>query len=52
MRQWGVPNIWVFDPRTRQMFVFKERLLLEIEGDIIATESPRLELRRDEIFRD
>jgi Uma2 family endonuclease len=50
--EWGVPNIWVFDPRTWQMFVFKNNALLEIEGDLIATESPRLELTRDEIFRD
>lgn len=50
--EWGVPNIWVFDPRTWQMFVFQKNALLEIEGDVIATESPRLELRRDEIFRD
>jgi Uma2 family endonuclease len=50
--EWGVPNIWVFDPRTRRMFVFQGNALLELEGDVIATESPRLELTRDEIFRD
>lgn len=50
--EWGVPNIWVFDPRTRQMFVFHGNALVEIEGDLIATESPRLELTRDEIFWD
>jgi Uma2 family endonuclease len=49
---WGVPNIWVFDPRTRQIFVFQRNALVEIEGDLIATESPRLELTRDEIFWD
>lgn len=50
--EWGVPNIWVLDPRTRQMFVFQKNALLEIEGDGIATDSPRLELTRDEIFQD
>jgi Uma2 family endonuclease len=48
----GVLNIWLFDPRNRQMFVFQENALVEIEGDIIATESPRPELTRDEIYRD
>jgi Uma2 family endonuclease len=50
--EWGVPNIWVFDPRSWQMYVFENGSLLEIKGDVIATESPRLELTRDEIFRD
>jgi Uma2 family endonuclease len=50
--EWGVPNIWVFDPRTQRMFVFLKNALVEIEGDLIATETPRLELTRDEIFRD
>jgi Uma2 family endonuclease len=49
---WGVPNIWMFDPRTRQMYVFQENSLVAIQGDIIATESPRLELTRNEIFQD
>jgi Uma2 family endonuclease len=49
---WGAPNIWMFDPIPREMYVFKDGSLLEIKGDLIATESPRLELTRDEIFRD
>jgi Uma2 family endonuclease len=48
----GVPNIWVFDPRTRAMYEFRGHNLLEIEGSSIATESSRLELTRDEIFQD
>lgn len=48
----GATNIWVLDPRTRQMLVFRGNALVEIEGDVIATESPRLELTRDEIFQD
>ncbi len=48
----GTPNIWVLDPRARQMFVFRGNALQEIEGDVIASESPRLELTRDEIFQD
>jgi Uma2 family endonuclease len=49
---WGAPNIWMFDPGPREMYVFKNDSLLEIKGDVIATESPRLELTRDEIFQD
>lgn len=48
----GVPNIWVFDPRLKQMFVFQGNALREIEGDTIATGEPRLELTREEIFQD
>jgi Uma2 family endonuclease len=47
----GVPNIWVFDPRLKQMFVFHANSLQEIEGDTISTGEPRLELTRDEIFQ-
>jgi Uma2 family endonuclease len=47
----GVPNIWVFDPRLKQMFVFHGNSLQEIEGDTISTGEPRLELTRDEIFQ-
>ncbi len=50
--EWGVPNIWMMDPRTRQMSVFQRDALVEIEGDMISTESPRLELTRNEIFQD
>jgi Uma2 family endonuclease len=47
----GVPNIWVFDPRLKQMFVFHGNSLQEIEGDTISTGEPRLELTRAEIFQ-
>jgi Uma2 family endonuclease len=50
--EWGVANIWVFDPRTRQMYVFQEDALVEIKGGTIAAEAPRLEFARDEIFED
>jgi Uma2 family endonuclease len=48
----GVPNIWVFDPRLKQMFVFEGNALREIAGDTISTGEPRIELTRDEIFQD
>src|ERR1700683_772207 len=48
----GVPNIWVFDPRLKQMFVFPSHSLQEIEGDTISTGDPRIELTRAEIFQD
>jgi Uma2 family endonuclease len=50
--EWGIANIWVFDRRTRQMYVFQQNAMVEITGDTIVTESPRLEFTRDEIFQD
>ena len=48
----GTPNIWVIDPLDREIFVFRNGNLLKIEGPALATENPRLELTRDEIFKD
>jgi len=47
----GVPNIWVFDPRLREMFTFHDNALREVTGDSIVTGDPRIELTREEIFR-
>lgn len=48
----GVPNIWVFDPRPKRIFIFRDKALQELQGDVVTTENPRLELTREEIFRD
>jgi Uma2 family endonuclease len=48
----GTPHIWVFDPRLKQMFVFRNDALIEVKGDTIATDDPRLELTRAEVFQD
>jgi Uma2 family endonuclease len=48
----GTPHIWVFDPRVRLMFTFQSNSLQEVEGDIIATDEPRLELTRAEVFQE
>ena len=49
----GVPNIWLIDPRLRKIAVYSSGDLHEISADVIATTgTPRLELTRDEIFRD
>jgi Uma2 family endonuclease len=48
----GTPHIWVFDPRVRQMFTFQSNSLREVEGDAIATDEPRLELTRAEVFQE
>jgi Uma2 family endonuclease len=48
----GTPNIWVFDPRLKRMFVFRANSLQVVEGDTISTGDPRIELTRDEIFQD
>ena len=49
--QKGVPNIWLIDPRLRTMSVYSHRTLQEVRGDVIATGNPRLELTRQEIFK-
>jgi hypothetical protein len=46
-----VPNIWVTDPRLQTMSVYAQGALHEIRGDVVATGDPRLELTRQEIFR-
>lgn len=46
----GVPNIWLFDPKPKEMYVFRGNSLHEVEGDTISTDEPRLELTRSEIF--
>ena len=48
----GTPHIWVFDPRVRLMFTFQSNSLREVEGDTIATDEPRLELTRAEVFQE
>jgi Uma2 family endonuclease len=48
----GVPNIWVFDPRLKQMFTFHSNGLHEVGGDRISTGEPRFELTREEVFQD
>jgi len=48
--QKGVPNIWVIDPRLQKMFVYRTGALQEVQ-DVIATDDPRLELTRQEIFQ-
>ena len=48
----GTPNIWVVDPEARELFVFCDGNLLEVKGDVLATDNPRLELTRGEIFKD
>ena len=43
----GTPHIWVIDPRLKQMFTFHGNALRTV-----ATENPRLELTRAEIFQE
>jgi Uma2 family endonuclease len=45
----GTPHIWLIDPRLKQMFTFRQNCLAEVEGNL-ATEEPRLELTREEVF--
>jgi Uma2 family endonuclease len=49
----GVANVWVIDPRLRTMYVYSNGVLAEVrEGGLATIGEPRLELTRDEIFRD
>jgi Uma2 family endonuclease len=47
----GVPNIWVIDPRLQTISIYSAGILQEIRGEVIATNEPRLELTRAEIFQ-
>src|ERR1051325_4337537 len=49
-REKGIAHIWLVDPRLEKMFVFRSNALHEME-DVIATENPRLELTREEVFK-
>jgi len=49
--QKGVPNIWIIDPRLKKMFAYSHGELREVQGDVMATGDPRLELTREEIFQ-
>jgi Uma2 family endonuclease len=46
----GTPNIWVFDPRLRQMFTFHDNTLRLLDSGVIATTDPHVELTCEEIF--
>jgi Uma2 family endonuclease len=48
----GVHHIWLLDPRLKKMSVFRSGDLHEVKGASIATENPRLELTREEIFQE
>jgi Uma2 family endonuclease len=49
----GVPNIWVIDPRLLTVSIYSNGVLNDVRDASIATAGdPRLELTRDEIFRD
>jgi Uma2 family endonuclease len=48
----GTRNIWVFDPRLRKMFVFRNCALQEITAEFITSTDGAIPLTREEIFRD
>jgi len=50
--EWGVPNIWVMDVRSRRMYVSREGELIEALGEVIAADARPIELTRSEIFWD
>ena len=47
----GVPNIWLIDPRLQKISTYANGVLTEVRSDIVATADPRLEITRAEIFQ-
>ncbi|MGH9557623.1 MAG: Uma2 family endonuclease [Bryobacteraceae bacterium] len=47
----GVPYVWLFDPQKQRAYTATAaKGLCEFKGDVLATESPRLEVPLTEIF--
>ncbi len=49
--QFGVPNIWVLDPWSREAFVFEDGTLRQV-FDVLSTSDPRVTARLEEVFPD
>jgi Uma2 family endonuclease len=47
----GVPNIWVVDPRRRKVFTYGGSRLEEVEAGALATGDGQIRLPAEEIFR-
>ena len=45
----GVPNIWVIDPRTRRAYVYTKSGMREAQ-DVLETENPKISIALHEIF--
>jgi Uma2 family endonuclease len=50
----GVPNIWVIDPRLRDISVYNDGALVKVKAERVVAMSgeTEVELTRDEIFAD
>jgi Uma2 family endonuclease len=46
----GVENIWLIDPRLRELYVYRTPDLSEVTGERIATTNGLVELSKSEIF--
>jgi Uma2 family endonuclease len=47
----GVPHIWIFDPRRKKAYSFQEGCLKDVHGEVIATSNPEIRLPLEEAFR-
>jgi Uma2 family endonuclease len=47
----GVPHIWVFDPRRRKAYVCGGGKLEEHRGDALTTDNPQISLPLEDVFR-
>ncbi|PWU04247.1 MAG: hypothetical protein C5B51_17165 [Terriglobia bacterium] len=47
----GVPNIWVLDPRRRKAFTYAGKRLEEVESDALVTADGQARLSLEDVFR-
>jgi Uma2 family endonuclease len=47
----GVPYIWVIDPRRKKAYSFRSGSLEELHGDALLTSNPEIRLPLEEVFR-
>jgi Uma2 family endonuclease len=47
----GVPHIWLLDPRRKKGFIYRGECLEEVTGGTIEASDPRIGLALEEVFR-
>ena len=47
----GVPHIWIIDPRRKRAYSFRSGSLEELHGDALVTSNPEIRLPFEEVFR-
>lgn len=49
--EFGVPYIWVIDPRRKKAYSYRDGSLEEVHGEAFVTTNPEIRLPLEEIFR-